>query len=168
MFRKLIPLVLIMQPVMAYALSCPNSDKFLETGDTLEHVLEVCGKPISIETTDNDVLLDGTLIYNKPTGPNVTFTITDQYITKIETPLPCDEPPCPKNNNEVINFYTGCDLYIYIGNNVPFITKNCGVPAKIKADKIIPDTTKRLLYPSNVGPNVLIIHNNQLVDWDTQ
>ncbi len=168
MLRKLLPLVLLLQPVMAYAISCPNSDKILETGDSLEHVLAVCGKPTSIEKTDNDVLLDGTLTYNKPNGPNVVFTITDQYVTKIETTLPCDEAPCPKDNTQVINFYTGCDLYIYIGNNVPFVTKNCGIPDKIKADKIIPDTTQRLLYPSSAGPNVLIIYNGELTDWDTQ
>lgn len=168
MFRKIIPLVLLISPAMVYAISCPNSDKMLELGDSMEHVLEVCGKPTSIEKIDNDVLLDGVLTYDKPTGPNVTFTITDQYVTKIEKPLPCDEEPCLKDSKEVINFYTGCDLYIYIGNNMPFVTKNCGVPSKIKTDKIIPDTTQRLLYPSSAGPNVLVIYNGELTDWDTQ
>lgn len=169
MFRKLLPLVILLHPVTLYAMSCPSSsEEFLEVGDTKEHVINVCGKPTSVEKVDKDVLIDGELIYKKPSGPNVTFTIREQSVSKIEVPLLCNEPPCDEDAKEVVSFYEGCYQYIYINNNVPFVLHNCGVPTSTKAEKIIPDTTEKLVYPSIAGPNVLIIHNGVLTDWETQ
>lgn len=168
MLRKLLPLIILLQPVTLYAISCPTSDKYLEIGDTKEHVLEVCGKPTSTQKVDNDVLVDGTLIYSKPSLHNVIFTIQNQYVIKIEEPMPCDEQPCSEVTYRTLDYYPYCDLFIYVGHNVPFVIRNCGVPTKIKPVNMIPDTTERLVYPSTVGPNVLVIYNGLLSDWETE
>lgn len=184
MLRKLLTFICIILPMHAYALSCPNNGDVLQTGYTLEQVMQHCGKPVSTNnytTTKND---SEELIYYKNNinsdNIKVTVLVNNDRVANIHivtNPKQCtnatssndqSSPPktvttCPPTEQNV-NSSSVCGRLIQIGSGINYVRSACGTPAEQKTLQTTTTQVSELTY-SGAGPNVLVFENGTLTDW---
>jgi hypothetical protein len=166
MFRYLLFLFLVF-PLSSFGLSCPNSLHLIDKGDTIDYVLNRCGKPLSQRE------------YTKATSSMQQWTYY-----KTDNPNDPDNPALPKskliiifnngrvdsihlnvgspNTQDVTNTNT-CGRSINTTNTMQDIQLSCKTPAEKKdlQSNTVPIT--EFTYDGS-SPNVLIFENGKLSD----
>jgi len=174
-----------------YAMFCPTNFSQINTGDTIEHVIQVCGNPESQNSHKKTTSLSEEWIYYVKTQSNVNTTSKMKVIFSnnkvVNISVESNNPVQPDvwqsgknqpvvninfNNQRPVNVSStnACGPTISIGQDVQQVKYICGTPAFVKQNQS-PDaqSTSKVTELRYGGPNpaTLIFENGILKDRQT-
>lgn len=145
-----------------HALPCETTNEDTKKGDSLEDVVNRCGKPYAQSTHTETINTMEKWTYYKPSRlvPNATVTIT--LVINNGTVLNIEQSNTTLGFNP--NTSDVCGPLIQTGNTVQQILNSCGAP---NYKETLASTTKQIteMQYSTISPKTWIFEDGILVDW---
>lgn len=160
--HSLISLLVLLLPVAAWSISCPNNGNMLKVKDSLQEVLHQCGQPTSLNRFKNTTIVSANWVYYRTNITNRTHTkmsilFNQGRVANISIIL-------SGANEQNVRSSLLCRMPIQVGNTMNYVQSVCGAPLTQQTLQTASIDMTELKY-DGISPNTLILENDSLKSW---